>query len=225
MRTMKKWWERLEEMRSTMGWSKADLARRTGISYDNINKYLRGDVDQPRGETLQMIAKGAGVPLDWLLFGESKSSGPSIQDTKNIPVVGIVQAGAWLESDGLWPTEEEWIPVVPDPRYEPHRQWAVLVKGDSVNEVIQDGEYAHCVDIDCGRGVEEGDLVVVERVRQQGGLVETTIKQVKSNGNGPELWPRSTNRKYNGPIHIGHEDDEDIEVRIKGFVIGAYRKL
>lgn len=218
--------DRLREARIKAGFSSpADAAEAFGWNKNTYKSHEYG----VRGfsvESAKRYARAFKVSPSWLLTAEEgKALSQPFVETASVPVVGVVQAGAWLESDGPWEGEEESIPVVPDPRYAPHRQWAVLVKGDSVNEVIGDGEFAHCVDIDCGREIKEGDLVVVERVRHQGGLVETTIKEVRQNGKGPELWPRSTNKRHNGPVHLGHEDDEDIEVRIKGFVIGAYRKL
>lgn len=221
--------DRLREAMNAKGYATyVALAERVGISPVTVRAHVNG-MRGIRPKQAQRYARALGVTPSWILYGDdsaksSTASQPFIE-TGSIPVVGLVQAGMWLEADELWAGEEESIPVVPDPKYASHRQWAVQVKGDSVNEVIQDGEYAHCVDVECGKALEEGDLVVVERLRHQGGLIETTIKEVRSNGNGPELWPRSTNRKYNGPIHLGREDDDDIEVRIKGFVIGAYRKL
>jgi len=58
-------------------------------------------------------------------------------------------------------------------------------------------------------------------LRDSGGLVETTIKEVRETGPGMELWPCSTNPAHNGPIQLGN-GEESTSVAIKGFVIGAY---
>lgn len=87
-----KWSDRLEQKRREKGWSKRELSRRADIPYDNLTKYLTGDVAQPRGDILQKLADAIGVHLRWLRDGE----GPELN---RIPVVGIIGAG------------EEWIPI------------------------------------------------------------------------------------------------------------------
>lgn len=66
------WHDRLEAKRKELGWSKAELARRAHISYDNLNKYLRGDVEQPRGEIVKKLADAVGVTEQFLWFGVEK---------------------------------------------------------------------------------------------------------------------------------------------------------
>ena len=67
------------------GWSKAELARRSGVAYDSINKYLRGVVDNPRGDILDQLSRAVGKDTRWLLFGESDQktflNGSSRMDT------------------------------------------------------------------------------------------------------------------------------------------------
>lgn len=69
-----KWWERLQGRMTELGWTKAELNRRSGVAYDSINKYLRGDVDNPRGEVLKDLAQAVGRDSKWLLFGEPMGS-------------------------------------------------------------------------------------------------------------------------------------------------------
>ncbi len=47
----------------------AELSRRSGVAYDNIVKYLRGDVDHPRGENLARIADALGLSEAELRYG------------------------------------------------------------------------------------------------------------------------------------------------------------
>jgi transcriptional regulator with XRE-family HTH domain len=65
-----KWWQRLSARLSDLKWSKADLARRSGVAYDSVNKYLRGAVDNPRGDILEQLSRAVGRDTKWLLFGE-----------------------------------------------------------------------------------------------------------------------------------------------------------
>jgi transcriptional regulator with XRE-family HTH domain len=66
-----KWWQRLQLKMYDLGWSKAELARRSGVAYDSINKYLRGGVDKPRGDILDQLSRAVGHDTKWLLFGEA----------------------------------------------------------------------------------------------------------------------------------------------------------
>ena len=69
-----KWWQRLSTRLSDLKWSKADLARRSGVAYDSVNKYLRGAVDKPRGDILDQLSRAVGRDSQWLLFGEFSRS-------------------------------------------------------------------------------------------------------------------------------------------------------
>ena len=66
----KQWWQRLSSRLSDLKWSKADLARRSGVAYDSVNKYLRGVVDKPRGDILEQLSRAVGRDTKWLLFGD-----------------------------------------------------------------------------------------------------------------------------------------------------------
>lgn len=46
----------------------ADVARRSGVSYNSLQKYLDGR--QPRPAVLVALAKATGVRIEWLLTGE-----------------------------------------------------------------------------------------------------------------------------------------------------------
>lgn len=116
-------------------------------------------------------------------------------------------------------------PVAPDSRYSQWPQWLEAVEGDSIDLLIKPGSFAHVVDaIEMGYAARDGDLVVVERRRDGGSLCERTIKQVAIVGRSIELWPRSTNPKWQTPIILraGVRPAEDIEVEIVGLVVGAY---
>ncbi len=66
---MPPWVKRLNEALRQSGWSKKELARRAGINYDSLNKYLAGKVEQPRGDSLPRLAKSLGVSGLWLREG------------------------------------------------------------------------------------------------------------------------------------------------------------
>jgi 3,4-dihydroxy 2-butanone 4-phosphate synthase/GTP cyclohydrolase II len=49
--------------------SAAELSRRSGVAYDSIAKYLRGDVENPRGDNLTKIAQALGLSEAELRYG------------------------------------------------------------------------------------------------------------------------------------------------------------
>ncbi len=63
------WVKRLNEVLQRSGWSKSELARRSGVNYDSLNKYLAGKVEQPRGDSLPRLAQSLGVSALWLREG------------------------------------------------------------------------------------------------------------------------------------------------------------
>jgi len=85
---MSTWEKRLNKSFLESGWSKAELARRSGIQYDSLNKYLAGKVDQPRGDSLPRLAKALGVSLPWLRDGTGGATTPMLAAR------GLTQLGA-----------------------------------------------------------------------------------------------------------------------------------
>ncbi|MGE0408732.1 MAG: helix-turn-helix domain-containing protein [Amphiplicatus sp.] len=71
-----RWHDRLREALRGKGWTKADLARASGVSYDNINKYWRGEIENPRGDTFEKLAGALGVPLRWLMGFDDPAGAP-----------------------------------------------------------------------------------------------------------------------------------------------------
>lgn len=74
---MRTWWQRLEEARRDKGWTKRELAERSGVDYQRVIKYTNGEVDQPRGDALDRLARAFGRSRLWLQFGERYEQQPS----------------------------------------------------------------------------------------------------------------------------------------------------
>ena len=72
---METWAKRLDDSLKQSGWSKAELARRSGVGYDSLNKYLSGKVSQPRGDSLPRLAETLGINALWLRDGAGPQHG------------------------------------------------------------------------------------------------------------------------------------------------------
>lgn len=96
---MTHWSVRLAAKTKERGWSARELARRTGLSHDSIYKYMSGNVEAPRGDTMKRLAHALGVNPIWLEHGEttenhSRRTGVSdISRLKKLPVLALVELG------------------------------------------------------------------------------------------------------------------------------------
>ncbi|WP_415279279.1 LexA family transcriptional regulator [Brucella sp. BZ] len=213
-----KWWERLQQRIDELGWSKAELSRRSGINYDSINKYLRGDIDNPRGNILEKLAETIERSVLWLRDGIEQSEAElSRIGGRMVPVrtAGTVEAGAFREVDEFDQGEPDEIYLPPDTKYPNARQMAFVVAGDSMNNLdprpILPGDRAVCVayaDIASEVKLREGMVVVVQRQRDGGHFREWSIKQIELYEDRTVFAPRSTNPKHK-PIIVPRDFDAD----------------
>jgi SOS-response transcriptional repressor LexA len=232
------WNDRLQSELEAKGWTKAELARRSGVPYDSVNKYLRGSIDQPRGDTIDKLADALEVDRLWLKEGV-RSAAPAPKAIHvppgRLPYAGRVAAGDWLDNDDFnQDLADNSVPesVPRHPRYPQLEQMAWRVFGDSMNEAgILEGmwlvgaSYADYVD-KIGE-LDNGNYVVVERTRYQGSERELTVKEVQFARKGMRLIPRSTNEKHKEYfIPLDTDADPDREsVRILGVVLWVGRDL
>lgn len=213
-----KWWERLQQRIDELGWSKAELSRRSGINYDSINKYLRGDIDNPRGNILEKLAETIERSVLWLRDGIEQSEAElSRIGGRMVPVrtAGTVEAGAFREVDEFDQGEPDEIYLPPDTKYPNARQMAFVVAGDSMNNLdprpILPGDRAVCVayaDIASEVKLRDGMVVVVQRQRDGGHFREWSIKQIELYEDRTVFAPRSTNPKHK-PIIVPRDFDAD----------------
>ncbi|WP_309628759.1 helix-turn-helix transcriptional regulator [Brevundimonas sp.] len=238
--------EALKRLRQRAGISQAEAADRAQIVEITWRRYEKG----MRGVTLDKLielVQAIGFDRDTLLMEQAAVVGgspapqtarshldrvasytPSPSDAGLI-VRDRVQAGNWLEADDTGQASYRTFPAVRDGRYPYADQWLSEVMGDSVNRLnIFEGDMVHLVDaIAIGYHPRTDDVVEVERIRNGGAERELTIKQIELVPNGMLLWPRSTNQRWSQPLELreGTGDGEEIEVRIRGLVIGLHRRF
>lgn len=140
-----------------------------------------------------------------------------------LPILGSIQAGAWLDTAVIDPdSEPEMMQVTPDRRFPRAAQYILWVRGNSMNLDWPDGSYVTCVDFAAsGLALKEGMTVHVERRRAAGQYVEITLKMVKLQGGKFWLYPRSTDPKWE-PIPLDGRNGET-EVVVRGVVTGGWR--
>jgi phage repressor protein C with HTH and peptisase S24 domain len=99
--------------------------------------------------------------------------------------------------------------------------YALRVRGNSMDKVAPDGSYLMCAALkDTDMGIENGDLVIVERLQAQRSLHEVTVKRVRRKKDGLVLLPESTDPRWKPvEIHSGNTSSEDMEVRVLAHVV------
>ena len=146
-----------------------------------------------------------------------------IARTVQIPHLGKVAAGIWLEQTVVGSQVNEFVPydvAFGDPGVED--LFAVTPEGDSMNRVFSPGMRLICRRVSFGSGqFRSGDYVIVERTAHD--LRELTCKKVVIDESG-QYWLQSetTNPKFQEPWLIGMPDSDhhdDTEISIIGKVI------
>lgn len=232
--------DRLRELLQEKSRSQRDVSIAAGLGETAVKDILNGKSKNPEFQTLAKIALALGVPLSEFVSGvgatdsgadavHTPGSGdppsgkmaveaPALE-VRRVPVLGIVQAGAWTEVYDDEPTPLEWI-VFDEPEYARTEVFALIVRGPSVNKEYPDGSRVICIPA-ATAGIREGDFVVVRRRR--GGFAETTLKQIQVGSDGDiELWPRSDDPAFQEPIRLRETRDPEEAPEVLAVVVGRY---
>jgi SOS-response transcriptional repressor LexA len=138
-----------------------------------------------------------------------------------LSVRGQVRAGAWLDIDiPMDEGAEGEIPIGPDARY-PVPQYALQVVGTSMNKFVDDGHFVIVASWpELGRDLRENEVVVVRRERAK--TYEVTLKRARKAGKNWELWPDSSDPRWQEPVRF---DEKDVTCTVIGLVVGVYRPI
>lgn len=199
-------------------------AREAKLGDSFVRDILRGKTKSPSAENLTKLANVLRTTVDDLQGRTVSVPEPADRavDVAGLQVVSEVSAGNWREVTVMDEDHEpEVIPAARDLRFPRARQYALRIRGDSMDEEFPDGSYVTCVDFwDSGVPIRDGLFVHVERMKAGGQLVEITIKAVETIGGKVYLSPRSKNPKWK-PFPI--DGDEATEVSVKGLVTGGWK--
>lgn len=219
--------DRLMKARADAGYaSAAEAVRAFGWIASTYYGHENGRVKIPR-DAAYKYARAFKVDPSWLLYGKNTNSGNKthFESVAQIPVRGSTAAGKWLEFDD---TEQDALAPIyaVAGRFPMDEQFAFKVSGPSMDKArIFDGDYVICVPYWIARAAPTpGDLVVVERKR--GTMFERTLKELQMSDDEFELWPRSTDSRFQTPIRVKRNHDfvenDGTSVEIVGLVIASY---
>lgn len=209
---------RIKELREQAGLTQAGLADIAGTTAATIQRLESGQ-RQLTQKWATVLARALGIEITEI-FGNIIPA-----HRTGLKVLGMVQAGVWRENDTIDEEKHPPLPIAPDPRFQADAQFALMVRGESMNKIIKNGEFIVCVSWrEIRRGPRHDDLVVVERRRD--GLVEATVKRVQLNGQKLYLMPESTDPRWQTPIELQLDGSlENDEIVVTALVIGRYQPL
>lgn len=216
--------DRLRAARKAAGYETAKAAAEAmGVSEATYSQHENGTRGFPATRAARYARFFRTTP-EWLLYGRGSESPhaemlpEARRVTRQVPVLGEVQAGVFAEIPDEPPDAPEMVPIHLS-GFEGAQLFALRVRGPSMNMHYPDGTMV----IVCPAaeiGVREGDHVVVRRRR--GSLAETTLKEVVREKRGIALWPRSTDPAYQEPIRLSAVRNADEGPEIIGVVVASY---
>lgn len=196
--------QRLKDLRKAKSISQVELSRALGLTQQAVGKWETGRCT-PDPQTLAELAGYFGVSVDNLLERDVALHMPLTPAEYPIPIIGTVRAGygalAFEEDYGV-----EYARVK-----NPENYFFLIVKGDSMEPRISDGDYAL---VHKQSSLENGELGVM--IYGEG---EGTLKKYVKRGNAVVLQP--FNSEYEPFVIKGEELDN---LYIAGKVVETKRK-
>ncbi len=225
--------QRVEQLRKSKKLSQAGLSKLAVLGNTAVHEIEKDKNKNPSRNVLESIARVLGTDVAYLIGEtdnpERRAASPT---TDRIPVIGIVEAGAFRKMDDISVVAAD-MPSIDAPRSERFpraRHFAMEVRGNSMNAArpaITEGMFVLCVDIvDAGIDVESGSIYVVRKTRDNGQTYECTLKRARIFKDRVELVPESTDSRYEKfilPTTV--EPDDSIQVEAIGKVYGLYTPL
>lgn len=209
------------------GKTKSGLAAALGRAPSAVTSLLKGE-REIKAHEVAIIARYLEVDAPTISgsFAMRSTVSPATGNRVQIPITGIVEAGAFREFDDSNQDEPEYVSAEADKRWPDARLVAMRVGGDSMNALkpipILDGATIVCVDyedIADRYPMRTGMIVVVQRVAMGGHIREWSVKQLEVRDDKYVFHPRSTNQKHK-PIVVTTDfgADDGMEVSVLALV-------
>jgi transcriptional regulator with XRE-family HTH domain len=213
---------RIFELRRALGLNQGAFAKVVGVEQATVSRW-ESDKQIPEAPALVKMAKMANQSVEDFL-GQVEIT---TAFTVNIPVIGAVQAGAWVEAVE-WPPDKQYsVTVIYRQELAGKRRFALEVRGPSMNRLYPPGTILDCVSTyDVASPLGSGQRVIVERVRADGAREASCKEYVVDQEGRTWLWPRSDDPEHQQPLRYLPDSDrrngvESIE--ITALVVGSYR--
>jgi phage repressor protein C with HTH and peptisase S24 domain len=181
-------WAAIDALAAKNGLSASGLARKAGLDPTTFNRSKRIAADgRPRWPSTESIAKALDATSTSLDLFMDLLTGGQAQIKKNVPLIGLVQAGAGgFFDDGGFPTGQGWDEIA-FPEVDRDHVYALEISGESMAPVFRDGDV---VLVAPGAPVRRGDRVVVKTADGEVMAKELARKTAK------QVELRSLNREF-----------------------------
>lgn len=204
--------------------AKGALARYLGIRSDAVSRMLNTEpgkeLREIKAEELVKMSEFLGsAPPD--LDAQLKT----VEIPKNrVMVTGRVAANTWIDVGEMDFSYDDIEPIPASTEYPVEWQFGLVVVGNCLNKIAAPGARLDCLDIiRANYTPAPGDLVIVERRKFAGQMVERTAKRLRWGPAGMELWPESHDPAHQSPIVLADQSD-DVEIQIIGKVLWIVSK-
>jgi phage repressor protein C with HTH and peptisase S24 domain len=154
-------WHGIDRLAREHGFSASGLARRAGLDPTTFNKSKRttreGKLRWPSTESISKVLAATEASLSE--FVSYVSEGPDGGVYRNIPLIGLAQAGAdGYFDDAGYPAGTGW-DEIPFPEMGDFHAYALEVSGNSMMPVYREGDI---LIVSPGADIRRGDRVVVK---------------------------------------------------------------
>lgn len=240
---------RIKEARGLARLTQQGLADELGVSRSAVALW-ETDSNAPTADKIGPLSKVLGQSAEWILSGrgvprvaaapagpvastnqffppgvaQHRTIAPDMRlSMRQVPVIGYVQAGVWLQTVELPPADRFDIPLPIQAGFDGFVVQGLVVRGPSMDEVYPHGSILAVVSfLDLGREPRNGERVVALRHRH--GETEATVKEYRIGKDGrARLWPRSGHPDFQQPVTVDPPNGDDEELQIAYLVIGSYR--
>lgn len=206
--------------------ARGELAAFLGVRNETITRMTNHkpgkELREIKAGEMMKMSEFFGTPAPGLAIISEKSK-PNIEF---INVIGKVAANNWIDVEHMDFDYSDVFQVPTVSGYPPHLQFALIVDGNCLNKIAANGDVLVCLNLQSSDITPEpDDLVIVERRRYGGQMIERTAKRLKKTTSGLELWPESNDLAHQEPISLNTDHANDgIEVQIIGKVLWILRK-
>lgn len=201
-----------------------ELARLANVNQTTFTRPLNSKEHKyaVKFQALARLSEETGIPLPISLV-KSRPQPGGVRELR-LPIRFEVGAGGFHQRDELRQEPFGHVTVPSMPPFTDAHQWLERVVSDSMDKEIPVGALIHVVDaLEIHYRPTHGDIVVVERTRAQGALVERSVKRLRLTPDGAQLWPESHNPRWLGPMRLGDGSDDETaspEVRVRVEIVG-----
>lgn len=226
------WRDHLTSLMGERRFNARSLALAAGLGQSTVSEWLNPNKKkEPSFGSMAKVAEALGVSMDEFSPSpmQQRVAGNLISPVKlsYAQMIGVLQAGAWVEAGSHMIEEIVSVPVVPHRDFVGIKQYAWRVMGNSMNRVAKHDSYVVGVsffDIGSWRPLRTGDVVVCQR--QDGDRCEYTLKRVAKTDRGYRLDPDSDDPRWQEPVWLEDGPNGECEdVQATHLIIGQFTFL